>query len=101
MKQDPQQLPVHLCTTWLLGRKMKSPVKCSFEFFFLGPHLEHMEVPRLGSNWSCSCWPMPWSQQRQIQVTSETCTTLLTATQNLNEGISLKDPPQDSQLKVS
>ena len=28
-------------------------------FVFLGPHLWHMEVPRLrkGWNWSCSCWP--------------------------------------------
>ena len=26
-------------------------------FFFLGPHLQHLEVPRLGMNWSYSCWP--------------------------------------------
>ena len=25
---------------------------------FLGPHPRHMEIPRLGSNLSCSCWPM-------------------------------------------
>ena len=23
----------------------------SFFFFFLGPHLQHMEVPRLGADW--------------------------------------------------
>ena len=26
---------------------------------FLVPHLRHMEVPRLGVKWSCSCWPTP------------------------------------------
>ena len=25
-----------------------------FFFFFLGPYLKHMEVPRLGWNWSCA-----------------------------------------------
>ena len=34
--------------------------------FFLGPHLQHKEIPRLGSNQSCSCWPTPQSQQCQI-----------------------------------
>ena len=28
-----------------------------FFFLFLGPHLGHMEVPRLGINCSCSCQP--------------------------------------------
>ena len=36
----------------------------SFLFFwggggFLGPHPWHMDVPRLGSNWSCSRWSTP------------------------------------------
>ena len=38
-------------------------------FFFLsfpGWLPWHMEVPRLGSNWSCSRWPMPEPQQRRI-----------------------------------
>ena len=39
-------------------------------FSFLGPHLRHMEVPRLGSNWSCSCQPRP--QPHQNQTTSAT-----------------------------
>ena len=26
---------------------------------FLGLHPQQMEVPRMGSNWSCSCWPTP------------------------------------------
>ena len=29
-----------------------------FFFFFMGPHLRHMEVPWLGLNWSYSCQPM-------------------------------------------
>ena len=33
---------------------------------FLGPHPRHMEVPRLGSNQSCSHQPMPQPLQRQI-----------------------------------
>ena len=32
-------------------------------FVILGPRPRHMEVPRLGSNWSCSCWPTPQPQQ--------------------------------------
>ena len=28
-------------------------------YCFLGPHLRHMEVPRLGYNQSYSYWPMP------------------------------------------
>ena len=45
-------------------------------FVFLGPHPQHMEVPRLGgSNRSCSCRPMPEPQQRQIQTMSATYTT--------------------------
>ena len=34
-----------------------------------------MEVPRLGSNWSCSSWPMPQPQQHQIWAVSATWTT--------------------------
>ena len=43
-------------------------------FLFLGLHLRHMEVPRLGIQLeqSCSCWPTP--QPRQIQATSATYT---------------------------
>ena len=28
-----------------------------FCFVFLGPHLRHTDVPRLGPNWHCSCQP--------------------------------------------
>ena len=45
-------------------------------FFFLGPDPRHMEVPKLGANWSCSCWPTPQPpQQCQSQATSMTYTT--------------------------
>ena len=54
----------------------------SFFFFlsfyylsFWGPHLWHMEVPRLGSNWRCHHWPMPQPQQCQNWATSATYTT--------------------------
>ena len=44
-------------------------------FVFLGLHPWHMEVPRLGVNRNCSCWPTPQPQQLGIQATSETHTT--------------------------
>ena len=37
-----------------------------FIFVFLGPHPRHMEVPRLGSNWSSNRWLAPQPQQCQI-----------------------------------
>ena len=42
---------------------------------FLGLYPLHMEVPRLGVNPSCSCWPTPHPQQREIQAVSATYTT--------------------------
>ena len=42
---------------------------------FLGLHPWHMEVPRLGSNQSCSCGPTPQLQQCQIWASSATYTT--------------------------
>jgi len=41
---------------------------------FLGPHLWHMEVPRLGSNQSYSCWSTSQPQQCQIPAMSVTYT---------------------------
>ena len=46
-----------------------------FFFVFLGLHLLHMEVPSWGSNQSCSFWPQPQPQHRQIQAASVTYTT--------------------------
>ena len=56
---------------------------CSFFLFlflifvFLGLPLVHMEVHRLGVEWSCSCWPTPQPQQCHIWAASETYTTAL------------------------
>ena len=44
-------------------------------FCFLGPYPQHMEVPRLGSNWSYSCWPRPQPQQHSIRAISATYAT--------------------------
>ena len=43
-----------------------------FFFFFLGPHLQRVEVSRLGV---CSCWPTPQPQQAGIPAGSAICTT--------------------------
>ena len=42
----------------------------SYFILFLGPHLQHMEVPRLGQ--SCSCWPLQQTQQCKVRVASAT-----------------------------
>ena len=42
-----------------------------FFFFFLGPHLQHMKVPRRGLNGRWSCQPTP--QQLGIPAAPETC----------------------------
>jgi len=46
-----------------------------FFFAFLGPRTWHMEVSRLGWNWSHSCWPMPQPQQHGTQASSAAYTT--------------------------
>ena len=45
-----------------------------FVLVFLGPHLQYMEVPRLGSNWSYSHRPTPQLQQHGIWAMSATYT---------------------------
>ena len=50
---------------------------------FLGSHLQHMEVPRLGSNWSYSCWPKPQPQQGAIRAKSATYTIAHSNTRSL------------------
>ena len=51
---------------------------------FLGPHPWHMEVPRLGSNWSHSpCRPTPQPQQHRIWAMSATCTIAHSNTRSL------------------
>ena len=45
-------------------------------FYLLGPHPQHMEVPKLGGpNRSCSHWPTPQLQQHRIWAASATYTT--------------------------
>ena len=43
-------------------------------FFFVCPHLGHMEVPRLGVKSELSCCPMPQPQQHSIRAVSTTYT---------------------------
>ena len=44
-------------------------------FFYLGPYLQHREVPRQESNQRCSGRPTPQPWQHQIRATSVTYTT--------------------------
>ena len=54
---------------------------------FLGPHPRHMEVPRLGSNQSCSRWSTPEPQQCQIQASSSAYTTTHSNTRSLTHWV--------------
>ena len=47
---------------------------CFVLFFFLGPHLQHMEVPGIGVKLELQLRPMPQPQQYQIQAASVTYT---------------------------
>ena len=47
----------------------------SFSFSFLGPHLQHMDVPRLGIESDLQLRPKLQPQQHQIQAASSTYTT--------------------------
>ena len=62
----------------MFSQKLLMFLQESFFFFlsfvFLGPHSRHMEVPRLGSNQSCSCRPTPQPQQCRIRAASVTYT---------------------------
>ena len=64
--------------SWVLNPLHHSRNSCFFNFLifwsfvFLGPHLQHMEIPRLGVNWNCSYRPMPQPQQCGIQATCVT-----------------------------
>ena len=60
---------------WCVDSVICIPLKDGFLLcFFLGLHLRHVEVPRLGLNSSCSCWPTLQPQQCWIQAASGTCT---------------------------
>ena len=64
-------------TSWVFGVFLFVFLSFFFFFFFvfLWPHPWHMEVPRLGSNWSCGCQPTPEPQQLRIWDASATHTT--------------------------
>ena len=67
----------------LLARSSYMPHFFFWSFFFLGPHLWHMEVPRLGVEAELSCQPTPQPQPFQIQATSATYTTAHSNTRSL------------------
>ena len=46
-----------------------------YYFFFLGPHLQYMEAPRLGVESELQLQPTPQPQQHQIRVTTATYAT--------------------------
>ena len=71
----------------------------SFLFVFLGPFQQHMEVPRLGSNQSCSRSPAP--QQLGIQATSATYTTAHGSTGSLPHWARPRIEPMTSWILVS
>jgi len=59
----------------MISNQFPQVQECLFIFVFLGLHPWYMEVPRLGQNRSCSCWPAPQPQQCGIQAASATYTT--------------------------
>ena len=72
---------------------------CLF-FFSLGPHPRHMSVPRLRSNWSCSCWPTPQPQKQQFWATSSIYTTAHGNTRSLKHWARSGIKPSSSWLLV-
>ena len=69
-------------------------------FFFLGPHLQHMKVPRLGVGSSCSCWPTPQPQQCRIPAASATYTTAHGKVRALTHGARAVIEPKSSWILV-
>ena len=61
----------------IVHKVFESSVSCSvlFFLFFWWPHLQNMQVPRLGLNLSCSCRPVPQPWQHWIQALSATYAT--------------------------
>ena len=83
--QDERILGI-LTTTLFCAFFSKNQFSLSF-FFFLGLHPRHMEVPRLGSNQSCSCRPTPQPQPCRIRASSATHTTVHSNTGSLSHGV--------------
>ena len=64
-----------LCSAEVEGTKRNSRYFFFPFIFFLGPHLQHMEVPWLGVESELQLPPTPQPQPCQIQATSATYTT--------------------------
>ena len=69
-------------------------------FVLLGLHPWHKEVPRLGSNQSCSCWPTPQPQQGRIWAASTTYTTAHGNARSLTHWVRLGIKPASSWFLV-
>ena len=82
----------------------KLPLRFNSFFFFVvfsGPHLRHMEVPRLkGSNQRCSCRPAPQPQQGVTRATSVTYTTAHSNTVSLTHWVGPGIEPESSWILV-
>ena len=84
MREDRiiSQFPGPLGSWRLCGELHRLPMnfKCSVLFYFvfclLGPHPQHMEVPRLGLIQSYSCWLTPEPQQHGIRAASAIYTSI-------------------------
>jgi len=85
---------------WNLDITLRSVYSFFFSPCFLGLHLWHMEVPRLGSNWSCSCRPTPLLQQHQIWAKSVTYTTAHGKAGSLTHWVRPEIKPVSSWLLV-
>ena len=73
---------------------------CFFWCCFLGPHLQHMKVPRLGvPNRSCSHWPTP--QHHGTRAASSTYTIAQGNTGSLTHWVRPGMEPASSWLLVS
>ena len=96
---SPEENPS--CLTWIFW-VTTAITKLNFFFFlvFLGPHPQHVEVPRLRSNWSYCCWLTPEPQQRQIWATSATYTTAQSNTGSLTPRAGPRIKPATSWFLV-
>ena len=70
------RLRIHTINPRIIENYLQQLQKTHSFFFFLQSHLWHMEVPRLGSNQSCSFQPTPQPQQCQIPATAATYNTV-------------------------
>ena len=72
----------------------------SFFFCFLGPHLQHMEVPRLGAESELWLPPQPQPQQHQVQAACVTYTTPHGNTRSLTHWVRPEIEPTSSWILV-